>query len=367
MKILYDHQTFSTFHFYSGISHYFYELMNQFSKDKEIEFELSLLFSNNKYLEKANFVKIRPFFKEINNKHMYKLISVINRQQSKKKLSEQTYHIFHPTYYHPYFLNFLEYKPYVLTVFDMIHEKYFKMFPNKDKTIKFKKLLIAQASKIIAISENTKKDIIEFYNIDEDRIKVIYLANSLVKPGNINTYITLPKKYLLYVGGRKVYKNFEFFIKVVSSLMKTDDELHIICAGIHPFSAIELSLFKELNVDNKIFHYNVSDEMLYYLYENAIAFVLPSLYEGFGIPILESFACGCPAVVSNTSSLPEVGGDAAAYFDPLSEASLKETLSKTIYNDDYRNTLKIKGYQQLEKFSWKKTAEETKKLYINII
>lgn len=366
MKILYDHQAFSVYHLYSGISRYFCELMNHLSKDEEIEFELSILFSNNKFLEKADFVQERSLLKRVNVKNISKIISVINRQKSKRKLSEQNYDIFHPTYYYPYFLDYIEKKPFVLTVFDMIHEKYSAMIPANDKTADFKKMLIAKAAKIVAISENTKKDIIECYHIDENKIKVIYHANSLVKPDKIDFNINFPPKYLLYVGVRKLYKNFEFFIRSASSFLHSDENLGIVCVGIYPFAASEISLFRELNIQNKIFHYRITDDVLYYLYEHAIALVHPSLYEGFGIPVLESFACGCPVVLSNASSLPEVGGDAAVYFDPQSEASLKDALTMVLHDEQLRNTLKSKGYKQLEKFSWTKSAEETKDLYKSI-
>jgi glycosyltransferase involved in cell wall biosynthesis len=106
---------------------------------------------------------------------------------------------------------------------------------------------------------------------------------------------------------------------------------------------------------------------LIYLYQNALAFVFPTLYEGFGIPILESFACGCPAVLSNTSSLPEVGGDAAVYFDPQDMDSIKTTVMSVIYNEKKRHEMVARGYEQLNKFSWAKTAQQVEEVYISLL
>ena len=104
-----------------------------------------------------------------------------------------------------------------------------------------------------------------------------------------------------------------------------------------------------------------------YFYQNALAFIFPSLYEGFGIPVLESFACGCPLLCSNVSSLPEVAGNAACYFDPYSEESIRDAVVKLLDDSNFREELIDKGYEQLKKFSWKQTSEETKKIYESVL
>jgi glycosyltransferase involved in cell wall biosynthesis len=122
-----------------------------------------------------------------------------------------------------------------------------------------------------------------------------------------------------------------------------------------------------LNIINQLFQYSVDDELLAYLYQNAICFVFPSLYEGFGIPILESFACKCPAVISNSSSLPEVGGNAVIYFNPNSKQDIYEKVNKIVYDENLRKEMVTKGLKQLEKFSWQKTSEETFNLYRSVL
>ena len=367
MKVLYDHQIFTS-QIYGGISRYFFELMKNFENDDGIDYDLPLRYSYNHYLNKYNDLKYKPFLKNFNFRGKYRLINILNKRVSKKYISKRDYDIFHPTYYDPYFLDYIGRKPFVLTIYDMIHEIYSEVFPLKDKTSKRKKLLAQKATKIIAISENTKKDIIKFLGIDENKIEVIYLANSF----NMNKddkiiNVVRPEKYILFVGSRSIYKNFYLFIETITPLLIKDSELNVVCAGGGIFKEMEKEKFKKLNIVNKIFQYSISDNILAYLYQKAIAFVFPSLYEGFGIPILESFACGCPVICSKTSSLPEVAGDAAMYFDPTDKLSMLDSIEKVIYNDELKKQLVNKGIERVKEFTWEKTAEKTKKLYEDIL
>jgi glycosyltransferase involved in cell wall biosynthesis len=365
--VLYDHQIFST-QIYGGISRYFIELMKNIENDNGIKYDLSLRYSNNHYLNEYNDLKYKPFFKNFTFRGKYRLINILNKNISKKLLIKRDYDIFHPTYYDPYFLNILNNKPLVLTIYDMIHEIYPEMFSSKDETSKRKKLLAQKATKIIAISENTKKDIIRFFNIDEKKIEVIYLANSINPSKSIDDInIDLPKKYILFVGSRSIYKNFNLFIEAISPLLIEDIELNVVCVGGGNFKEMEKEKFKKLNIINKIFQYAANDYILAYLYQKAIAFVFPSLYEGFGIPILEAFSCGCPVIASDASSLPEVAGDAAIYFNPKDKLSILDSIQQVIYKKDLRKQLLNKGYQRIKQFTWKKTAHQTKKLYEGIL
>ncbi len=139
------------------------------------------------------------------------------------------------------------------------------------------------------------------------------------------------------------------------------------CTGGGKFSNYEIEQFKELGISKQVLQFNLDDDSLAYFYKNALAFIFPSLYEGFGIPVLESFACGCPVVCSNVSSLPEIAGEAACYFDPYSEESIKNSVVKILTDSNLREELINKGYEQLKKFSWQKTAEQTKKIYESVL
>jgi glycosyltransferase involved in cell wall biosynthesis len=143
--------------------------------------------------------------------------------------------------------------------------------------------------------------------------------------------------------------------------------LNIICAGGPVFNKSEIKLFNDLNLLTRIHRYVVTDEVLAWLYKKALAFVFPSLYEGFGIPVLEAFSCGCAAILSNTSSLTEIGVDAAFYFEPDCEDSIAQAVRKVIYDKELRAELKTRGFRQAENFSWSKTASETEALYKTVV
>ncbi|MBF8276255.1 MAG: glycosyl transferase group 1 family protein [Candidatus Brocadiaceae bacterium] len=369
MKILYDHQIF-VYQEFGGISRYFYELMNGFEKDEDVRFDLSLAYSNNQYIKNARFVKSRPFFKSRNFRFKNRLLHYLNMRGERKLLLGKDYDVFHPTYFNPYFLEYLGNKPFVLTIYDMVYELFPQIFSHRDKTGAYKKLLAPKATKIIAISENTKRDIIKLFGIKEDKIEVIYLANSLAAgtmekgKGAVND---LPQKYLLFVGNRRGYKNFDTFVESISSLLQDDNGLHLVCAGGGKFTPSEIAGLEKLGIMQKVTQRHFDDNKLAQFYRNALALVFPSLYEGFGIPILEAFSCGCPVIASNISSLPEVAGNAAEYFDPADTMSILSMVKKVIFNDNLRQELKDRGYERLKEFSWGKTAANTKKLYQSIL
>jgi len=367
MRILYDHQIFSS-QTYGGISRYFCELLKNFKNNDEVECELSLKYSNNYYLKELNNLTHKTFLENYSFRGKYRLLNILNKKVSKEYISKGNYDIFHPTYYDPYFLDYIGRKLFVLTIYDMIHEIYPEMFSSKDKTSERKKTLAQKATKIIAISENTKKDIIKFLGIDENKIEVIYLGT----PFDINNSssdkinIDLPEKYILFVGSRGGYKNFYLFVETITPLLIKDNELKVVCVGGGNFKKIEKEKFKRLNIIDKMCQYSVNDNISAYIYQKAVAFVFPSLYEGFGIPILESFACGCPVICSRTSSLPEVAGDATIYFDPTDKLSISSSIQKVIYDNNLRNQLIYKGYQRVKGFTWRETAQKTKRIYESI-
>ncbi|RNI15808.1 glycosyltransferase family 1 protein [Methanohalophilus sp. RSK] len=367
MKVLYDHQTFTNQN-YGGISRYFCELFNEFNNIKDIDTLYSIRFSNNHYLTTSTSVphyNFIPYF-EFRGKKL--LINLLNKQYSIKKLQDDDFDVFHPTYYDPYFLKYIGDKPYVLTVYDMIHEKYPKIFSERDNTAANKKNLIKNASKIIAISENTKKDIIDIYGVSEHKIKVVYLASSLRLSNPLNAYdlcniYGINKPYILYVGSRSKYKNFKILFN--SYVNNFSGEFDLICFGGGKFNSNELESINS-NITCNIIQLHGSDDLLASLYKHAFCFVYPSIYEGFGIPPLEAMSVGCPVIASNVSSIPEVVGDAAILFNPHSEDELAAGI-KSLYNNPTKNNLIIRGFEQENKFSWDKTANETLDVYKSII
>ena len=284
-----------------------------------------------------------------------------NHQLAQKLLTQKERYLFHPTYYHPYFLDLIGDNPYVITVHDMIHEKFTEYVTDADVTIGHKKEVITKANRIIAISENTKKDIIDIFHIDPNKIDVIYHSTSM-KPHTGKNRLQLPENYILFVGDRTPYKNFDRFMEAFSQLRKKDPSLYAVYTGSRLNKEGQQKL-KDLGVLEYTLHIKASDKALSELYSRALLFVYPSLYEGFGIPILEAYACHCPVALSNTSCFPEIAGEAAVYFDPYSVDSMAEAIGQVIYNASKRNELIHLGDKRLERYSWEEAAKKTEETY----
>ncbi|HEY5463299.1 MAG TPA: glycosyltransferase family 1 protein [Hanamia sp.] len=363
MKILYDHQMFLT-QKYGGITKYFCELMKNLPA--EHQFRLSVLISENQHLKDEH-----SFFKKIHvpipkndfkgrgflRRNLYN----INRLYSRYVISLNDYDLLHPTYFDPYFLKGLK-KPYIVTVHDLIEFK-FKELYRKNSRMSQMKEIINNADRIISISENTKKDLIEILNIRAEKIDVIY--HGFNKPSS-KIESNPHGRYILFVGRRESYKNFTAFAKAVGSLMVKDNDLKMICVG-EPFNKVELENLKNLKILKKTTAIGVDENKLNSLYSNALVFVYPSLYEGFGMPILEAFANNCPVCLSNTSSFPEVAGDAGVYFNPNDQDSISNAIERVIYDSGFTKKIIAAGDNLLNNFSWKKCTEQTLNSYKRVL
>ena len=170
---------------------------------------------------------------------------------------------------------------------------------------------------IITVSENTKKDMIEYWNIPPEKITVIYHGIQNINIEQIHNLKIINSPYILYVGARSKFKNFENAVKAYSIVNQKYPEIKFVCTG-SDFTKSEIDLFESLNISKHIIHKSVNDIELFSLYHHAICYIYPSLYEGFGMPLLEAMACECPVICSNTSCFPEIAGNAALYLDPFS-------------------------------------------------
>lgn len=368
MKILFDHQTFTNQEF-GGISRYFFELIKRFENDTIDSCEVGLKYTNNAYLNKDTLEGLTPFFPDRTLYKKRKIMDLLNKQICKKKLKKSNFDVFHPTYYDPYFLKVIGKKPFVVTFLDMIHEKLSDKYEGLkvDKNIFYqKKEMIENASKIIAISESTKNDIIDIFDVNPSNIEVVYLGNSLIRnlqnPERLISY-----SYILFVGNRGLYKNFKLLVEASRDILIQND-ITLVCAGGGDFNEDEKSFLQGIGIEKYVKYSKIdSDDTLTNLYSNAICFVFPSLYEGFGIPVLEAFACECPVVLSNGGSLPEVGGDAALYFYPEDINSIQSAITQVINNSKLREDLREKGKNRLKKFSWDETFSKTLNIYKSLI
>ncbi len=259
--------------------------------------------------------------------------------------------------------------PYIVTVHDLIR---FSLGFAKE-TITEKILLkldirgIKRASHIIAVSQTTRKDMITHLKIPDDRISVIYngLDHSLFKPYKVRLF---NRPYILYVGSERPRKNLGRLFEAFAVIIKEFPELLLVKVGVagrtREYRQETMRKLDSLRIDQAvIFVEYVSELDLAYYYSSAALLAYPSLYEGFGFPPLEAMACGCPVVTSDTSSLPEVVGEAGIMFNPYDTDSLVEAMRKVLTDSELRDDMVRKGLEQAKKFSWEKAAKETQEVY----
>lgn len=288
-----------------------------------------------------------------------RIINFLNRFSNTHAISGGKYDVFHPTYYFP--LAFPNGKPIVITAHDFIHEIFPTYFSPNDKTTEAKRRCFNNANRIIAISENTKKDLIKYFpELDESKIDVVYHAIEWQICENKSSS-PVDKPYILYTGTRNSYKNFPMFLFSVTPLLKKYD-LNLVCTG-NSFSTDENGLIHVLGIEDRVTNFFANETALKALYENAVCFVFPSLYEGFGFPILEAFASKCPIAISNTSCFPEIAGDAAVYFDPYSQDDMTKKIDNLICSESLQKKLVKKGVERFKFFSMDAMINNTAKVY----
>ncbi|XZE43881.1 glycosyltransferase family 4 protein [Pirellulaceae bacterium SH467] len=265
--------------------------------------------------------------------------------------------------------------PNVVTFYDMIHEK----IANKQKLLPIKKTCAERAAHLIAISECTKRDMVEWLQVAPDRITVVPLASDLhshfKKEVIENRWELLTSttpiaqgRFILWVGARHGYKNFQGLIHALSQSRCKKEIQGIVCVGGEPLTPAERESYsKVVGAEFPIHALRADDLSLAALYAHAFCFVCLSLYEGFGIPPLEAMGLGCPVISSNRSSLPEVVGDAGILVDPECPHEVSHAIDLLWESESKRLEFARLGGHRAEAFSWKRCAEETWQVYRKIV
>jgi glycosyltransferase involved in cell wall biosynthesis len=357
MRIAFDSQIF-TLQEYGGISRYICSLAVQLAKIKGVEASIIAPLYINAYL--ANLPK--DIVSGIRIPRIPKTGTAFHRSSlwlAQGAIARFAPQIVHETYYSPFTVAPKGTRT-IVTVYDMIHER----FPSKlsNQHAEWKRIATQRAHHVICISENTRKDLLEFSDLPENKVSVVYLGFDKLNPTLSET--DKNKSYLLYVGQRSDYKNFEGFLRAYASSSWLRNNFDVVCFGGGAFSNDEKKLFDDLKLpDNQLIQLNGSDDKLASLYSNAALFVYPSLYEGFGIPPLEAMSLGCPVACSNNSSIPEVVGDAGEYFDPKNTESMRIAMEHVLNSTTRRSELIDKGFLRCNQFSWERCAEESLAIY----
>lgn len=357
MKVLYDYQCFNQQ--FGGVSIFFAELWNRLPND--ITPLLPHIISDNIYLSDMKGVNYYHFPKK-RSKAKLNAAKFINQIISKYTLTKGNYDIFHPTFLNSYYVESVpKGKIVISTQHDFIYEKTER--PDSEVVKKRRLKQLKHSDIVVCVSNQTRDDLLHYYDfMDESQVKVIYQG---IKRTDV---ICLDKPlfefpYILYVGGRTTYKNFDRFITAFSKL---DKSIHLVCTG-KPFDKDEIIVLKKLGISERCHQLFASEKDFDNLYCNALAFIYPSTMEGFGLPTLDAFSAGCPAIISDIPCFKEVGGEAAVYFDPLDIDSIYKTIDDTISSNSTLQEMKKKGKDRAKMFTWEKNANEYSELYKSLV
>lgn len=365
-RIVYDHQTFGLQQ-HGGISRYFCELAARVHQTSGLHAQVVAPLHINDYLRSCN-IPQTAIHLSTRNVLPGRLLQQINQRVSPLLIRVQRPSLIHRTYYAP--TRPLRSVPTVVTVFDMIHELFPDHFLSHDLTSRDKRKAVDAAAHVLCISERTAQDLGRIFQVPREKISVTHLGFSDVfaRAGSFDESRPHPRPYLLYVGQRGGYKNFEGALRAYAASARLRGELDFLVFGGFALSADELALIDSLGLHrNAVRRLTGSDADLACAYRHARAFIYPSKYEGFGIPPLEAMSCGCPVVCSNTSSIPEVVGDAARLFDPNQADSIRQALDEVCFDEGLRSNLVDAGHRRAQRFSWDQCARDTVEVYRRVI
>lgn len=373
MKILYDYQAFDIQRS-GGVSNVFSLLVSEVKKREDVS--VGIASTKNLYMlaqgyptEDACLNKLKSVGKigpetQTDNIDWKK----VNQIYSKNAIKRGDYDVFHPTHYNPYFLEYGVNKPYVVTVHDLAFERLRDYIQYNEQMclndFDNRRDIMAAASKVVAISEATKKDIIDIYKVPESKIEVVYNAyRELPENYEYNNPFNFP--YILYVGTRQGPLNYKCFIPFFNQIvpfMKEHREFKLICTG-QRFTKFELDMFRQYGLEDRVENHYLNEDGLNNLYHHAFCFVFPSEFEGFGLPILEAYKNDCPTLLNDIPVFREVAGNCGTYFSISDGISLNDRL-EGLYSltEDDRKALIERQRERLPLFTAEKMAEG----YINV-
>jgi glycosyltransferase involved in cell wall biosynthesis len=369
MRVVYDHQVFSL-QDAGGASRYHFELVRHLQESDEVELQVllglnasvmpfdTLRQAGTRVLARGTRIKPGVARYAINEA----ISSVAGPLQGKVD-------IYHPTLYRA--LPWVRRRRLVVTHHDCTHERFPQLFPDAASIIQTKRKLFAQADAIICVSASSRNDLHHFYDIVENKIHVIPHGFTPLRQSPQDPPANgIPEKgipYLLYVGSRAGYKNFGLLLDAFSRSGLAEN-YRLLAVGGGEFSAEERERIASLGLSSSINLIPIAnDAILARVYRSAALFVYPSLYEGFGFPPLEAMSMGCPVLVNRTSSLPEVCGDAAFYFEASGAEELSHSVVATLGDSEGLAKKRRLGEQQVSLYDWRRSARNTLGVYRKVL
>jgi len=366
MRVVFSHDIFSAQR-YGGISRYFSELIAAIlARDQFVEVYAG--FYVNRYLDKlhgASGFHGRPVRGPLANKLALRVLNEVGQLLT---IHFDRGTVLHRTYYPP--VETARHAAVVTTVHDLVHER-FGGGPLARLNSVFKRRSCARADVVIAPSQSTKRDLVDLWAVASEKIAVIYEGSRPVTSTGGTELDRSPsptgKPFLLFAGMRGGYKNFACLIDALARLPRVTAAFDLICFGGGPLSIQEAGLIGQHGLTEVVHYVSGDDEVMARHYRHARALIYPSQWEGFGLPVLEAMRYGCPVLCSDTSSLPEVAGEAAVYFDPKNVESIAACIELVVPDDSRCTTLAQRGTVQAARFTWDKCAEETLTVYRTLV
>ena len=357
MKVMYDSQIFS-FQKFGGISLYFAKLI-QHLPDAGAQPFLPCRNAVNYHICE-HFPDVR--YRSLESKPARAALYAYNIVNDVSAAVAREYDVLHSTYYlrpHRYLYKVVD-RPHVITIHDMIPEiapQFFRRNPHFDK-IKYCQF----ADAIFCNSEATKKDLVRIYTVPQNKIFVIHHgvdSRRVVQEEQVAT----PGRYVLFVGKRDAYKNFTVLPRALQMVRERYPDLGLVCVGGGKFTQSELTLLRESGLIDRASQISASSAQLAFLYRRAQSLVFPSLYEGFGLPVLEAMAQGCVPVISDIPCFREIADGAAIFIQPEDPRSVAEGVLRAMARD----VDKQQFVERVKAFSWEETTRKAMNIYRTLV
>ncbi len=342
-----------------GISRYFVNLLEYLTKQKVKSLIIAPL-SKNLYLKNLKKNKISFYINRFPN---WRILQKINNFFFKYISFKYRPNIVHETYYNKENLEFFKNKIKIITIYDLIHEKFKKKYSNRKVPNKID--IVHYSDHFICISKKTQKDFISYYKISPKKTSVVYLGADHLKKKfkKFKKIRPINEKYILFVGARDRYKDFKVLAKSINSSNKLKN-YKIVCFGGGRFTNKEL---KDYKIGENFINIDGDDLLLRNLYLFAEVFINTSSYEGFGLPNLEAMSLGCPVITSDFEVFREVGSSSCLYFKMKNHKSLKNQIYKVLYKPNIKKKLILSGYKRSKKFTWENCGKKTIKIYKSLL
>ena len=364
MRILYDHQAFSLQNA-GGMTRYFYEIIRFMTAVPDVQAEVLMGITGTVYPfaslppAKARVTQLRGplppgMLRYLTNEIVGNFAALVRGKMD----------IYHLTYFMR--MPMVRARRLIATHHDCTHERFPQLFPDVKKIMWARKNMFPKMDAIICVSQSGQKDLVNFYGVDPAKIRVIYHGVSPLtrSPEDAKSLRRrMRREYLLYVGMRPSFKNFNGLLRAFYET-GLKDSMDLLVVGGTPFTADENNLIGKWKMsDSVILLPRVSDGLLAEAYAGATLLVYPSLSEGFGMPPLEAMMMGCPVLATNRPSVPEICHDAPFYFDPGDQESFNSALLQAVHDSDRRRQAVERGRQVAAQYNWEKCGEQTLALY----